>query len=145
MKLLKCPCSNPHDFSTDDCADELLLRLKGSAYASQNSLPGRYTKTGTNGGKPYWTNGKWALWSYKGSWRFGSKNKIGTTWTNIISLGGTHPCPDKASWKYWSSGWKIAGSDAKVLKHSGYSKILKPKIHSQLDLKFVQIVNVQRK
>ena len=127
---------NSHGFLTDGCEDELLLRLKGSAFASQGSLAGRYTKAGTSGGKPYWTNGDWALWArHDGRWRFGPKNKIGEDWQNLLSIewGRFHVCPENASWKYWGTAnhhyytwhntWHIAGEDGvKVLKHSGFYK-----------------------
>merc|ERR1712226_330372 len=133
----------------DDCADELLLRLKGSAFASQGSLAGRYTKAGTSGypPKPYWTNGDWALWAISGQWRFGPKNKIGKDVQNLLSIEwGTFSvaCPVNASWKYygpanhhyhhWHNTWIIAGEDgAKVLKHSG-SKCSKEVMVRLLDM-----------
>ena len=94
-----------------------MVRLLDMVAIKQESLAGKYTKAGTSGGKPYWVKGNRAIWASKGRWRIGSKYRVGTTWTNILSIG-TNLCPeDIGRWQYWSKGWKNADEDSIVLPY----------------------------
>ena len=88
-------------------------------------LAGNYSKQNEQSlSMPYWAkkDDTQAVWFYKGSWRIGIKENLGTGSSTFKSFKNAFPCPesDNTKWKVRSGeDWKEADSSTKVLINPG--------------------------